>query len=204
MLGSIDRHCPNAWRGQFTRDDHRHPTIIPEVASSQDMWIWHAFFDVPCSQNDLNVIHQSEIFNDVIQGTGPDTRFTVLGMEYRRGYYLADRIYLLYSTIIKTILHPSDKKRKKLAKFQEAARKEIKQCLGVLQQKWHIIECPSRAFTPKKLRCCMDACILIHNMIIEDEGRMICVYDENAVNENYVPMIYCEEKEKCHVALQLK
>ncbi|MFS7937260.1 hypothetical protein Hanom_Chr05g00425511 [Helianthus anomalus] len=34
----------------------------------------------------------------------------------------------------------------------------------------------------------MYVCILLHNMIIEDEGRTICEYDENAPNENSVPV----------------
>ncbi|MFS7894566.1 putative harbinger transposase-derived protein [Helianthus anomalus] len=117
-----------------------------------------------------------------------DSWFTVSGVEYRRGYYLADGIYPQYSTIVKTVRHPADEKRKKFAKFQEAARKDIVRCFGVLQQRWHIIENPARAFTPKTLRYCMYACILLHNMILKDEGHAICEYDENAVEENNVPV----------------
>ncbi|KAJ0702500.1 hypothetical protein HanPI659440_Chr14g0530271 [Helianthus annuus] len=32
----------------------------------------------------------------------------------------------------------------------------------------------------------MYACILLHNIIIEDEGHAICEYDENAMEENNV------------------
>ncbi|KAJ0830378.1 putative harbinger transposase-derived protein [Helianthus annuus] len=45
MLGSIDcmhwawHNCPTAWRGQSTRGDHGHPTLILEVVASQDLWI---------------------------------------------------------------------------------------------------------------------------------------------------------------------
>ncbi|XP_021971280.1 uncharacterized protein LOC110866442 [Helianthus annuus] len=66
---------------------------------------------------------------------GPDTRFTVSGVEYRSGYYLADGIYPQYSTIVKTVRHPPDEKRKKFSKFQEAAIKDIERCFGVLQQR---------------------------------------------------------------------
>ncbi|XP_022029646.1 uncharacterized protein LOC110930613 [Helianthus annuus] len=102
MLGSIDcmhwawHNCPTAWRGQYTRG----------------------------SLNDLNVLYQSMIFSDVVNGTGPDTRFTVSGVECRRGYYLANGKYPSWSTIIKTIPFPEDEKRKKFAKRQEAARKD--------------------------------------------------------------------------------
>ena len=109
-------------------------------------------------------------------------------MEYGHGYYLADGIYPTYSTIVKTVPHPSDEKRKKFAKFQEGARKDIERCFGVLQKKWHIIEHPARSATPKRLRHIMYACILLHNMVIEDEGRAICEYDENASNGNTVPV----------------
>ncbi|KAJ0485260.1 putative harbinger transposase-derived protein [Helianthus annuus] len=194
MLGSIDcmhwqwQNCPVAWQGQYTRGDQGHPTIILEAVASQDLWIWHAFFGLPGSLNDLNIIYQSQIFDDVVAGTGPDTSFTVSGVEYRRGYYLADGIYPTYSTIVKTIPHPTDDKRKKFAKFQEGARKDIERAFGVLQKKWHIISIPARSQTPRRLRHIIYACIILHNMIIEDEGRAICDYDENASAGNSVPV----------------
>ncbi|XP_035838277.1 uncharacterized protein LOC110901844 [Helianthus annuus] len=172
MLGSIDcmhwawHNCPTAWHGQYTRGDHGHPTVILEAVASQDLWIWHSFFGLPGSLNDLNVS----------------------GDEYRRGYYLADGIYLSWSTIVKTIPYPEGEKRKKFAKRQEAARKDIERAFGVLQKKWAVLQQPARAFTPKRLRLCMYACILLHNMIIEDEGRTICEYDENASYGNTVPV----------------
>ncbi|XP_021994275.1 uncharacterized protein LOC110890916 [Helianthus annuus] len=194
MLGSIDclhwawHNCPTAWRGQYTRGDHDHPTLILEAVASQDLWIWYSLFGLPGSLNDLNVLYQSAIFTDVVNGTGPDTRFTVSGFEYRRGYYLADGIYPSWSTIVKTIPYPEDEKRKKFAKRQEAARKDIERAFGVLQKKWAVLEQPARAFTQKRLRLCMYACILPHNMIIEEEGWAICEYDENASYGNTVPV----------------
>jgi len=68
MLGSIDcmhwrwEKCPLAWRGQFTRGDYGVPTIVLEVVASQDLHIWHAFFGVAGSNNDLNVLNQSPLF----------------------------------------------------------------------------------------------------------------------------------------------
>ena len=37
-------------------------TIILEVVASQDLWIWHAFFGLPGSLNDINVLDRSSIF----------------------------------------------------------------------------------------------------------------------------------------------
>ena len=72
MLGSIDcthwvwENCPNAWRGQFTRGDHGVPTVILEPVVSQDLWFWHAFFGMEGSNNDLNVLILSPLFNDIL------------------------------------------------------------------------------------------------------------------------------------------
>ena len=47
------------WKGQYTRGDHGVPTIILETIASHDRWIWHAFFGVAGSNNDINVMNQS-------------------------------------------------------------------------------------------------------------------------------------------------
>ncbi|XP_057787514.1 uncharacterized protein LOC131004769 [Salvia miltiorrhiza] len=65
MLGSLDcmhwgwKNCPVAWHDAYTRGDQGEPTIILEAVASQDLWIWHAFFGVAGSNNDINVLHQS-------------------------------------------------------------------------------------------------------------------------------------------------
>ena len=50
MLGSIDcmhwtwKNCPLAWQGMYIVHK-KDPTIILEVVASNDLRIWHAFFD---------------------------------------------------------------------------------------------------------------------------------------------------------------
>nr|XP_043620056.1 uncharacterized protein LOC122591895 [Erigeron canadensis] len=66
MLGSIDcthaewLNCPRHLRGQYTRDDHGVPTIMFEITASQHTWIWHAYFGAAGSNNDINVLNQSD------------------------------------------------------------------------------------------------------------------------------------------------
>ncbi|XP_076886920.1 uncharacterized protein LOC143536924 [Bidens hawaiensis] len=99
MLGSIDcmhwawRNCPTAWKGQYTRGDHEHPTIMLEAVASHDLWIWHAFFGVAGSNNDINVLNQSPLFNQILEESAPKCNFTMNGNVYTKGYYLADGIY---------------------------------------------------------------------------------------------------------------
>ncbi|XP_071733211.1 uncharacterized protein [Rutidosis leptorrhynchoides] len=65
MLGSIDcmhwewRNCLVALKGQDTRGDHKKPTLMLEAVASYDLWIWHVFFGMAGSNNDINVLNQS-------------------------------------------------------------------------------------------------------------------------------------------------
>jgi hypothetical protein len=85
--------CPRAWRGQFTRGDYKVPTIILEAVATRDLRIWHAFFGVTGSNNDINVLNQSPLFLEQVRGEAPRVHFSVNGNEYNNGYYLADGIY---------------------------------------------------------------------------------------------------------------
>lgn len=118
MLGSVDcmhwqwKKCPIAWKGQFTHGYYGVPTIMLEAVASHDLWIWHAFFDVASSNNDINVLDQSPLFTEVLQGRAPPIQFIVNGNDHDMGYYLADGIYPEWATFVKTIPLPqSDKAR---------------------------------------------------------------------------------------------
>ncbi|XP_035842621.1 putative nuclease HARBI1 isoform X2 [Helianthus annuus] len=174
MLGSIDcmhwkwKNCPTAWKGMYI-GHIREPTIILEAVASYDLWIWHAFFGMPGSLNDINVLERSSIFTELEQGCAPPVNYTVNGHDYTMGYYLADGIYPKCQTFVKTIPSPRGDKNKHFAKAQESARKDVERAFGVLQQRFAIIRGPSRMFKAKVLTSIMKACVILHNMIIEDE-----------------------------------
>ena len=86
------------------------PTVILEAVASHDLWIWHSFFGVPGSCNDINVLHKSPLFDDIINNRAPSVRYTINGHEYTKGYYLADGIYPAWSTLVKTIPAPQTDK----------------------------------------------------------------------------------------------
>ena len=87
------RNCPKAWMGQYTRGDIKYPSVMLEVVASHDLWIWHAFFGVAGSNNDINVLNRSPLFTEVLQGRALEVHFTINGTKYNMGYYLADGIY---------------------------------------------------------------------------------------------------------------
>ncbi|XP_020263300.1 uncharacterized protein LOC109839282 [Asparagus officinalis] len=150
MLGSLDcmhwkwKNCPTAWSGQYTGRSGS-PTIILEAVADYDLWIWHAYFGMPGTNNDINVLESSNLFSNLAQGIAPPAHYVIQGKEYNMGYYLADDIYSKWATIVQTIQQP-----------QGSARFWKKHVL-------HDI---------------MTACIIMHNMIIEDERDLYAPIQE--------------------------
>jgi hypothetical protein len=177
MLGSIDcmhwqwERCPVGWKGQFTRGDQKVPTVILEAVASHDLWIWHAFFGVAGSNNDINVLQQSSLFIRELQGQAPRVQYTVNGNLYTQGYYLADGIYSEWAIFVKSISMPINEKDQEFANHQEGKRKDIERAFGVLRRRWCILKRPARLHDQKQLENIIVACIILHNMIVEDEKQ---------------------------------
>jgi len=97
MLGSIDcmhwawKNCPYEKQGQYKGHVEK-PTIILEAVASDDLWIWHAFFGMSRSHNDINVLHRSPLFDNLAEGRASEVNFSVNDHDYSMGYYLADGI----------------------------------------------------------------------------------------------------------------
>ncbi|KAF8395268.1 hypothetical protein HHK36_019210 [Tetracentron sinense] len=165
MLGSIDcmhwkwKNCPTAWRGMYS-GHVREPTIILEVVASYDLWIWHAFFGLPGSHNDINVLERSSVFTDLADGRAAAIDYSINGNDYDMSYYLADA--------------------------QESARKDVERAFGVLQARFAIVRGPARFWKCETLKDIMKACIIIHNMIVEDERDVNGAEDFNydAIDES--------------------
>jgi len=125
MLGSLDcmhwkwKNCPKALHG--THKGHAMGnTVILEAVASYDTWIWHAQFGYPGSNNDLNVLDKSPIFDRLAHGKFPTIHYKVNGNYYNWGYYLGDGIYPNYATIIKGFSSPATPAQTEFTKLQSA------------------------------------------------------------------------------------
>jgi hypothetical protein len=87
---------------------------------------------------------------------------------------LSDGIYPEYATFVKTFTDPIDDKRKYFKKKQESARKDIERAFGVLKKRWKCISFPSRFWTKERMHDVIYACIILHNMILQDEDKAYC------------------------------
>ncbi|KAM2773683.1 hypothetical protein COP1_018658 [Malus domestica] len=151
VLESLIRFC-SAIEALYTNEYLRTPTLrdmrrllrkgemrgFPGMIGSMDCmhWTWK---NCPRAQNDLNVLAQSPVFDELLQGNSPRCTYWVNGTQYEGSYYFADGIY------------------------PRAA---------------------ARMFDVEALRSIMMTCIILHNMIVEDEIMMTCIILHNMIVED--------------------
>ncbi|XP_010236242.1 uncharacterized protein LOC100820909 [Brachypodium distachyon] len=109
-----------------------------------------------------------EVLTKFARGRALEVEFTVNANVYKKGYYLADGIYPEWATLLKTIPLPQCEKDKRFAQHQES-RKDVEGAFGVLQRKFAIIRNPAQLWDRSALADIMYACVILHNMIVEDE-----------------------------------
>ncbi|CAH1446713.1 unnamed protein product [Lactuca virosa] len=123
----------------------------------------------------------SPLLDDMYNGTAPDSSFQVVGTSYRNGDYLVDGIYSERACFMKSLSCSNDCKRLKFKRAQEKVRKDVKRVFGALKKRWHILKYLAPYMEEKKMSEVMYTCIILHNMILEDEGNVICEYNENEI-----------------------
>jgi hypothetical protein len=160
-----------AWQGDFG-DRNGKKSIILEAIASEDLHIWHAFFGLPGSNNDLNVLVRSPLVENLLTSEVRDRRFTINSCEYDRYYLLTDRIYPKWSIFVQSIHLAPDEKRAYFSERQEAVRKDVERCFRVLQSCFAIVRNPSRHWTMPVINDIMHTCCILHNMIVEDEQNV--------------------------------
>nr|VDD50388.1 unnamed protein product [Brassica oleracea] len=149
IIGSIDcmhgewKNCPTAWKGQYSRGSG--------------------------TLNDINVLDRSPVFDHIINDQAPQVTYFVNGREYHLAYYLTDGIYPKWANFIKSIPIPQGPKALLFAQRQEAVRQDVERAFGVLQARFAIVKNLAFFWDKVKTENIMRACIIFHNMIVEDE-----------------------------------
>jgi hypothetical protein len=138
-----------------------------EAIATQDLFIYHSYIGIAGSNNDINVMDRSPFLRDMITGVAPHVKFTINGNEHRMAYVLADGIYPEWPVFVKTFKEPMQAKKVKFATLQEAARKDVERCFGVLQARFHYLTKPCLLHSHSDMTMVWEACVIIHNMIIE-------------------------------------
>lgn len=172
-LGSLDcwlwkwKNCPMAWKGHYT--GRKGTGCITEACCSHDLWIWHLFVGNPGSLNDLNVLDRSPLLQQLYYGTMPKVKFSINGNEYDNPYWLVDGIYPRRSSFVSAFSKPISDIDRNFTHWQESCRKDIERAFGVLQARWRILSFPARHWDRYFLDDIVRCCVILHNMIVEDE-----------------------------------
>ncbi|XP_024972712.1 uncharacterized protein LOC112511324 [Cynara cardunculus var. scolymus] len=119
-------------------------------------------------------------FPGMLAGTAPPANYVIKGKSYNMGYYLADGIYPKWVTLVQSIHDPRGPKKQYFAKKQEVCRKDVKRAFGVLQSRFAIVAGLARLWRKKILHDIMTSCIIMHNMIIEDERDINAPIEERS------------------------
>jgi hypothetical protein len=118
-------------------------SLVLEAIATHDLHIWHAFFGMPGSCNDINIMDRSPLMSDIITGKIPTSEFNISGVEFKQGYYQADGIYPPWRIFVQGFSQPDNEMKRSFTAMQESARRDAERAFGVLKQRWHIIARPS-------------------------------------------------------------
>ena len=174
MVGSLDcmhipwKNCPLALHGQYVGKDKK-PTVVLEAACDYNLWIWHMQFGFAGSLNDLNIWANSVLKSSFTTGKFCENDFIyeIAGQSFALLFYLVDGIYPELARFVKTIFEPIGRAEKRFSVWQEAKRKDIERCFGVLQAKFKIIKHPVQKWDLDDIADIVLACTLLHNVMVE-------------------------------------
>ncbi|XP_048605393.1 uncharacterized protein LOC125582957 [Brassica napus] len=126
---------------------------------------------IDCTLNDINVLDRSPVFDDIFEGRAPRVQYQVNGHHYGLPYYLTDGIYPRWSTFIQSISNPQSPEEQLFAEVQESTRKDVERAFGVLQARFAIVKNPAILWDKRQIGMVMRTCIILHNMIVENESN---------------------------------
>jgi hypothetical protein len=98
-------------------------------------------------------------------------------------YYLTDGIYPFWPVFIKGVPISQQEKHQFFSMKQASVRKDVKCAFGLLKKKFSILTIPDRSYSQLTFGLIMRACIILHNMIIDDER-------DNDYDDNYYAVTF--------------
>ncbi|XP_068323228.1 uncharacterized protein [Pyrus communis] len=129
----------------------------------------HGFPGMIRSQNDITVFGHSPLYNRLTGGKAPQLDYYINCHQYNMRYYLVDGIYPKWTTFAQIISNPRNDAEKLFTLHQEAYGKDVERAFGILQAQWKIISKLRRGWSRENLDYLMMSCIILHNMMVEDE-----------------------------------
>ena len=143
--------------------------IVIEAVCDEDLWIWHLFVGAPGSLNDINVMHQSPLYQDVTGGRWPlrNKSYNINSRTRTLPYYLVDGIYPRFAFLISLHFKLTTEEQTTFNRLTEAIRKDVERLFGVLMKRFHIALHSGRYQSVSQLVTTYKAICILHNMCVE-------------------------------------
>lgn len=133
---------------------------------------------VPGSNNDINVNDQSPLWSEIATGKFPCGKYFIGTQEMDQYYYTSDNIYPQYPVFIQSFGVSTDPQRSHFSQRLESVRKDVERAFGILQTRFECMKKPCLLWSIEDIRDQVLCCIILHNMILEDE---VFYHDEQSI-----------------------
>ncbi|XP_026383230.1 uncharacterized protein LOC113278672 [Papaver somniferum] len=108
------------------------------------------------SNNDLNVLAQSPLFDNMVNGLAAPCNYRINATTTTRSF---------------KILFPNQPANTLFNRYQQAKRKDVERDFGTLQNKFQITKKLAFYWYREDINFIIKACLILHNMVIENERR---------------------------------
>jgi hypothetical protein len=142
------------------------------------------------------------LFVDVIRVGTPELSFTVNGYEHHMIYYLADGIYPSWLVFVKGDPVPQQEKHRFFSMKQVSVRKDVECAFGLLKKRFNILASPDRSYSQRTIDLIMHGCIILYNMITDDERDGGYVDNSHTITSIVAPPVTYEASASLTIILQ--
>lgn len=181
------KNCLIGQKGQYhSSRNGKLATIVAEALCDPMLYIWSWFSGMAGTNNDLNVLNSSPLFQDIINNAFSFTiavKYKIIqgiGEESSLPYFLVDGIYRTWSIFAGPIRDPTvDQQQFKTE--QEAIKKDGERAFVVLMARFQIFKSAIAYWNHEDVVALTDVCVILHNMIIACSDEEIAQDDNNPI-----------------------
>ncbi len=206
-IGCVDcmkyvwKNCPYRKKGQFLNSKvSKLATIQCEAWCDKDLYCWSWFSGRPGTNNDLNVLSRSPLFNDIFNDwykplLSEPFRLRGSNQLRKKGYFLVDSIYPPWPYFVSIAVSELFDRATKLRfnNLQESERKDVERLFGVLQSRFEILRRENRRTDINDIITIGNTCVILHNIIVRI--KQYVNVDEDVVTIDDIHRIMTTETE---------
>lgn len=208
-IGAVDcckmvwKNCPYEVKGQFhNSNDGKLATMSVEAWCDSDLYVYHWFAGRCGTNNDKTMVNFSPLFTDILSGSyslrmDQPFRISAKGARRHDGYFIVDGIYPPWMIFARPIHSPMCESESRYTKLQEALRKDIERCFGVLQARFQILRKENHYWEDSFIVRISGVCVTLHNMMVR--MNQYGMFDEevqsDATRVDIISQFYDEEVE---------